>query len=181
MPSRKRRSLLPRRRRHDDEGEEDGSTAGDGQEYASSEGSLTSVADEGVDVSGDSADEGLAQSMPLPAKQPTSQDHVFQTTADTEAMLNGLKIQESTEHEEVHFDDAASQDIPRSRSQPIESTKYKTAGQKFPSNRKSYFLHDERADDPARPSQPRSRGRGRGFDNLGNRGYARRTRTVKVG
>ena len=44
MPGKKRQSLLPRRRRHDDEGEDDASVEGDAQEYASTAGSLTSDA-----------------------------------------------------------------------------------------------------------------------------------------
>jgi len=181
MPAQKRASLLERRRRHhDDEGEEDGSTVGDVQDAVSSEGSLTSGVDEDIDVSGDSADEGLASSMPLPAKQPPSQDpgdgsnrdQLFRTTADTEAMLNGLKLQEGLEHEELHSEDATLQDLPRSRSQPTEPTKYKTSSPTSPSNRKGHSIRREKFGEHAKELKPQSKARGRGTGNFGNRGYA---------
>ena len=63
MAGQKRKGLLPRRRRHDDEGEEDGSTAGDAPEYASTAGSMTTDAEEDGDVSNVSADEEAAPSV----------------------------------------------------------------------------------------------------------------------
>lgn len=180
MPPRKRRSLLARRRRHDDEGEDDGSAVGDVQEYATTEGSLTSGPEDDIDLSGESADEGLAQSMPLPTKSHSqdqskkhSKDPVFQITADTEAMLNGLKLSETIEHEELHFDDTISQEMPRSKSQPIESTKHKSAIQPPPpSTRKGYFLHDDRTGNQPNTLQPSYKGRNRMFSNFSNKGYA---------
>lgn len=111
MPSNRRRDPIPRRRRHDDDGEEDGSTAGDLQDYASSEGSLNTDVDEDGDVSIASGDDE-AQSIPSPAldKQslPQHADHEssFKTTAETEAMLHGLHIQDGEVVEQVNFEDA---------------------------------------------------------------------------
>lgn len=180
MAGHKRRSLLARRRRHDDEGEEDGSNAGDVLEYASTAGSLTTDAEEDGDVSNPSVDEDLAQSAapsPVITKHPEGQHaHTFKTTADTEAMLHGLKIKDDEDIEDLHYDNVAAvpsgrsaparqQPIQRSKSQPIEASKQDMGAQPLNPNRKGYFLHDDRTKDHADPAVFRGRGRGSGPPN----------------
>lgn len=175
MPSNKRRGPVPRRRRHDDDGEEDGSTAGDVQEYASSEGSVTSDVEDDGDVSAASVDEE-AQSVPSPIlekqqpQQNADQERHFKTTAETQAMLNGLKVQDGETVEELNFDDSA-----ESQNHPATSQPQRTSAPQS----KSQFGNAERSNNqnlppPSRgyaPHDDRFRGRGHGFPGPGTRGY----------
>ncbi|KAK5942903.1 hypothetical protein PMZ80_005469 [Knufia obscura] len=175
-----RRGLLPRRRRHDDE--EDGSTAGDAPAYASSEGSVTS--EEDGDVSGNSADEETTPSpvlnkQALPADATRSAE-TFKTTADTEAMVNGLKIQDGETVEELDFDAAvevdASQLQPppqpeqRSKSQPIQPKNQRIGSLQSTQPRKGYSMHDDRSKEQQYALPATSRGRGRGYGAPSHRG-----------
>lgn len=184
MPGHRRKGLLARRRRHDDDGEEDGSNAGDALEYASTAGSLVTDPEEDGEMSNASADEAFVRSSepsPAIAKEPKGRQKAnFEPTADTEAMLNGLKIKDNEEVEELNFDDtvavgtrnstASRQQHPlqRSKSQPIEPSKQHSTTQPFHPNRKGYFWHDDRTKDQV--NTPASRGRGRGFAPPSGRG-----------
>jgi len=181
MAAPKRRSLLPRRRRHD-EGEEDGSTVGDAPEYASSAGSVTS--EEDGDVSNISVDDDHARSTSSPtvAKQSLSvevsrPEQTFQTTADTEAMLNGLKIEDGAKVGELQFDEAvevenepSQQPEQRSRSQPTQPKNQRIGSLQTAHPRKGYSQHDDRSKDQQYALPPAPRGRGRGFPAPSNRG-----------
>ena len=175
MAALKRRSLLPRRRRHDDDGEEDGSVAGGLPEYASTTGSITS--EEDADVSNNSADNDHPQGMPstvLTKQSPdaSKSERAFKTTPDTEAMLNGLKIQDGEAVEELHFDEAVeesageilAQSEQRSKSQPIQPKNTRTGSLQHAQPRKGYSMHDDRSKEQhyALPTAPRGRGRGYG-------------------
>lgn len=186
MPSSKRRGPVPRRRRHDDDGEEDGSVAGDLQEYASSEGSVNTDVEEDGDVSAASVDEE-AQSTPSPVlekhqpPQRADQDAHFKTTAETEAMLHGLRIRDGEAVEEVNFDDFANtqdrarppqtQSTIRPQSKPQFGSFGRQAGQNVAYQARGVFSGDERARGPGDNGIPGARGRGRGFAGPNTRGY----------
>lgn len=176
MAAQKRRGLLPRRRRHDDEGEEDGSTAGDAPGYASSAGSITS--EEDGDVSNNSVDEEIAQPIPSPVRtqhEPPAgapgSEMAFKTTADTEAMLNGLRIHDGETVEELSFDEAAeehasqhrSQPEQRSKSQPIQPKNQRIGSLQNTQPRKGYSMHDYRSKEQQYALPPAPRGRGRAY------------------
>ena len=185
MPNHKRKGLLAQRRRHDDEGEEDGSTAGDLVDYASTAGSLSTYAEDDGDASHVSNDDAVVTSArsPVLAKPgPVSKSaQAFRTTTDTEAMMNGLKIADADDADEVlNFDEAdlgstaqstaSKRPQPaRTRSQPTESVKQRSNGQNLRSaGQNRYFLHDDRHRDQV--PQPPMRGRGRGFGPQHGRG-----------
>lgn len=170
MPSNKRRAPVPRRRRHDDDGEEDDSTAGDIQEYASSEGSVTSDVEEDGDISAASVDDE-AHSTPSPVlekqkpPQNAAQERHFKTTAETQAMLNGLKVQDGETVEVVNFDDSTQ---PGNYSAPSHAQRSSD-----PQRKPQFGNISQNAPPPSRgyaPNDDRFRGRGRGFPGSGTRG-----------
>ena len=168
MAAQKKRNLLPRRRRHDDEGEEDGSIAGDIPEYASSAGSVTS--EEDGDVSNNSVDDPKPTS-PTMTKQTqgdSNSEQIFKTTADTKAMLHGLRSGDGADVEELHFDETQDVNPPqpeqRSKSQPTQLKDQRVGSLQSAQPRKGYSMHDDRSKDQqyALPNAPRGRGRGHG-------------------
>lgn len=169
----KRNNLLPRRRRHDDEGEEDGSVNGDADRYASSEASLESGLDNDVDVSVDS-DEDNATSAASPVQ---SRSQPFATTADTTAMINGIKVAQGEKVEELQFDDtiarSASADVPKrptaQRTRSAQHTKQRGSVKPPTEPRKGYTFQDNRNSSPA-GQYINNRGRGRGYAGSSNRG-----------
>lgn len=185
MPSNKRRGPIPRRRRHDDDGEEDGSVAGELQEYASSEGSVNSDVEEDGDISAASVDDE-AQSTPSPVlekqqhPQDVGQDSHFKTTAETEAMLHGLQVQDGEVVEEVNFEDSTqAEDYPapsqtqqttRPQNRPQFGSIGKHAGQNAPTSGRGHALNDDRRG-VSDNSLAGTRGRGRGFAGSNPRGY----------
>lgn len=186
MSASKRRGPIPRRRRHDDDGEEDGSQAGDLQEYASSEGSVNTDVEEDGDISVASVDDE-AQSVPSPVleKQPhpqnvESESH-FKTTVETEAMLHGLRVQDGEEVEEVNFDDPAqsedlsvpsqTQTTSRSQSKQQLGSAGKHAAQSFQFPSRGHLLNDDRGRGSNNNGLAGPRGRGRGFAGPNTRGY----------
>lgn len=187
MPAHKRRGPIPRRRRHDDDdGEEDASLAGDTHEYASSEGSATTDAEDDGEMSVVSADDAV-HSTPSPiiskqhSKHEASREHQFKITADTEAMLNGLKLGDGETVEELDFEDpvhAENLDASPPPSQPAVSHKKlqpvragRPASQTVLPSRKSYFAAEDRPRHQAYVGQSGYRGRGRGFPETSTRGY----------
>lgn len=178
MPNNKRKGLLAQRRRHDDEGEEDGSATGDFVDYASTAGSLSTYAEDDGDASHVSNDDLAARSVRSPelAKQgPVSKSaQAFRTTADTEAMMSGLKIETADDSEVLNFDDATAGQAGRSadskrpqpartRSQPTESVKQRSNGQNLRNpTQNRYFLHNDRHREQIPSTAARGRGRGSG-------------------
>ncbi|KAK5081745.1 hypothetical protein LTR05_007881 [Lithohypha guttulata] len=165
MPGSKRKGLLPRRRRHDDEGEEEGSALGDVADYASTAGSLSTDAEEDGDVSNATDGEQSATISPVLLKK----EPMFATTTDTEAMLNGLKLSTDEKVEDSHFDDAGQTTASRltvqeTRSPPTNSSKQRSHGHPMTPQRKGYFLHDDRSKQQA--ALP-TRGYGRGYGSYG--------------
>lgn len=195
MPNHKRKGLLAQRRRHDDEGEEDGSTAGDLVDYASTAGSLSTYAEDDGDASHVSNDDAVVTSArsPVPAKPgPVSKSaQAFRTTTDTEAMMNGLKIAEADDADVLDFDEAdlgstaqstaSKRPQPsRTRSQPTESVKQRSNGQNLRSaGQNRYFLHDDRHQNQV--AQPSMRGRGRGFGPQHGRGGCVHSINISLG
>lgn len=161
MVGKKRQSLLPRRRRHDDEGEEDGSMEGEAPEYASTAGSL--ISDAGEDGASNATDEARA-STPSPVQ--IKQESSFHTTANTSAMLQGSSVKSDEHVEESHIDRAeaptqkARPDIQRSKSSPIQETGRRYHGLPTNMQRNKHTSRDERG---YLPTQMVGRGRGQPF------------------
>ena len=208
MPSVRHKNIVPSRRRRDDDDDEEGSVAADVEDDSLSEGSPTSNGDDDADVEGSEASEqeitresdvlptgvstngvGVAtdQSKLLEAKdrhsEPSS-NGVFKNSADTNAMLNGLKTASDADAvEEIQFEDTAA-DMPTSLLKPVqapsEGARQETPAERnrrehqeylkkrdenpaFVPNRGGFFLHDNRSAAPGMNGvRPFARGRGRG-------------------
>ena len=114
----------------------------------------------------------------------TSLNGVFKNSADTNAMLNGLKVHDGADAvEEIQFEDAAA-DIPTSSLKPVqapsEEIRQETLAERnrrehqeylkkrdenpaFVPTRGGFFLHDNRSAAPGTNGvRPFARGRGRG-------------------
>ncbi|KIW11254.1 hypothetical protein PV08_10554 [Exophiala spinifera] len=125
MPALRRKDLLSRRRRRADEGEDDGSIAGD-YDDSSSEDSAVSDGDdeaeaEGSESSGDEHEptksaagrkaiiteqENQRSAVNIPQESDATSNGAFTTSAETQAMLHGLGRQQHPEEmEQVDFDD----------------------------------------------------------------------------
>lgn len=117
MAPRRRPIGASRRKRRDDDGEDEGSLAGDLEDESSSEGSVDTNQDE--DEADAEGSENESEAVPATAKggqvngrnlrQPQrhsstspSKAGLKATVSDTEAMLNGLRI--SGDNDEVHLD-----------------------------------------------------------------------------
>jgi len=205
MPAPRRKNLLASRRRRHDDGEDEGSLVGDFEDDSLSEGSAVSNGDdeaevEGSDSSGDDHEPANNATLkPSTTAQPTdpgkdpvvslespsSQNGVFKTTADTEAMLHGLgQAQKSQGMEEIQFNDLplladdgstkAEVIVPRtprhetpaqrSRREHQEYIRQRNANPAFVPTRGGFFLHDDRNSTSNTPNaRPFVRGRGRGY------------------
>lgn len=215
MPAHRKRGLASSRRRVDDEGEED-----DEQDLNSdshSEGSILSGTED-LEISDmsevDEVEEqelkkhttpGVAAEVHVPATTfegdavpgsavardtPAEQQSSFTHTADTEAMMSGLKLEAGADDEEaIHFEEQGklAQDVvraeespavaipegPRQRSETLgqrrarEHEEYKAkreADPAFVPNRGGFFMHDQRHNQPGPGMQTQmGRGRGRGM------------------
>lgn len=207
------RRLAPRRRRADD-GEEEGSIVGDLDEDSLSEGSAISLGEEDGDAeASDASLEDERETAPdsrrrAPAAQSTqtvvAEDSppditasdksapTFPSSADNDAMLNGLKVPTAVDGaEELHFDEpnadggqleaesarptdpqtnapkAPRNETPaqRSRREHQEYLRQRNSNPAFVPNRGGFFLHDDRSSNAASfNARPAPRGRGRGFD-----------------
>lgn len=205
MGAPRRKNLVASRRKLDDDEEEDGSPAAGVEEDSSSEGSAISDADDDADAEGSDVTDaatpkrspvkrravvekqtddpnGRFEGLSAGAKQPTFDA----ATADTEAMLNGLRVSGKAEEAEgVHFDDLVRQpDIPQPRNPPPQDSpgferneslierrrreheeykKKRDADPAFVPNRGGFFMHDHRSVNPGQNGfRPSGRGRGRG-------------------
>lgn len=160
MPAKKRQSFLPRRRRHDDEGEEDASVDGEVQDYASTAGSAASDGEDGAS----NATEEQQTSTPSPTQ--VKQEAVFRTTADTSAMLRGLKIEDDEQIEDLHFDTAGISphqvrpNIQRSQSSPVQQPGRREHGHAADVQRREHSYRTERSHTE---TQGAGQGRGQAF------------------
>ena len=207
MGAPRRKNLIASRRRlEEDEEEEEGeSVAAVAEEDSSSEDSVISDADDDADAEGSDASD-TATPKRSPIKRRALADRLLDTAngtteeaaaasnklpftaamADTEAMMNGLKLSEGGEEvEEIHFDDlgphtgvipplgSTSNDQPtserteslveRRRREHEEYKKKRDADPAFVPNRGGFFMHDHRSAAPGQNGfRPSGRGRGRG-------------------
>jgi CASC3/Barentsz eIF4AIII binding len=125
MASNRAKKVVVSRRRREDEGEEEGSVAGDLEDDSLSEGSIISNGEDDADIEPSDISEDevvkVQQSGPAPAQlspslasthnvdEPNSQEmeSKFVTMSDTRAMMNGLKLSEAKDVPAVDFDEAA--------------------------------------------------------------------------
>ena len=197
--------IASRRRLEDDEEEEEDSVAAGVEEDSSSEGSAISDGDDDADAEGSDASD-TATPKRSPVKRRALTDRHSDTAngkmeeaaagskkppftaamADTEAMMNGLKLSGGAEEvEEIQFDDlgpqievlppqgSTSNDQPaserteslveRRRREHEEYKKKRDADPAFVPNRGGFFMHDHRSVAPGQNGfRPLGRGRGRG-------------------
>lgn len=206
----RRKNLITSRRPVEDEGEEEeGSVAAELGDDSMSEGSAISDADDDADAEGsdatdvdDSGSRGVSQTKPKEngyirqekssgeqEAKPSAKAPITAATADTEAMMNGMKISNETNGtEEISFEDMGENpELPppqepeaqnvsvagrqetlaeRRRREHEEYRKKRDADPAFVPNRGGFFMHDHRSA-ASGPSGFRlfgkGRGRGRGF------------------
>lgn len=192
MSAHPRKRVVPSRRRPQDDGEEELSLSGEVEDDSLSEGSALSNEYDDADGAGSEASveekEGPATSQPTENKshQPLAvgpqPDPVFRSTADTQAMLNGLKASGAgDEAEEIHFEDFTDHHVTgdkvpsideqagphdetpaeRSKREHQEYIKERDSNPAFVPNRGGFFLHDDRSG-PANGHAVRGHGRPRG-------------------
>jgi CASC3/Barentsz eIF4AIII binding len=124
MASNRVKKVVVSRRRREDEGEEEGSVAGELEDDSLSEGSIISNGDDDADIepSDISEEEAVKAHHPIqdPAQlspsvasthnldEPSAQEmeSKFVTMSDTTAMMNGLKVSEAKDVPVVDFDEA---------------------------------------------------------------------------
>ncbi|MCJ1397177.1 hypothetical protein MMC11_000369 [Xylographa trunciseda] len=210
MGAPRRKNLIASRRRVEDDEEEEGSVAAGVEEDSLSEGSAISDADDDADAEGSDTSD-LNSSKRSPAKRRnavekqvdeangkpvepapmTKSQPLTAATADTEAMMNGMKISGDTGTiEEIHFDDLGIQGeapqpqisagsdritservetlIERRRREHEEYKQKRDADPAFVPNRGGFFMHDHRSAAPGQNGfRPSGRGRGRGRGGFG--------------
>ncbi|KAG8529484.1 uncharacterized protein KY384_006121 [Bacidia gigantensis] len=195
MGAPRRKPLIKSRRVVEDEGEEEeGSAAAAVEEDSLSEGSIISDADDDADGEGsdeselDASREEVIRPTPLqnghhekseqvaPEQAPDATGTaLLNTSKDTEAMMNGLKISDNAETEGVDFDDLAQHQreesgishqesaIDRRRREHEEYRKKRDADPAFVPNRGGFFMHDHRSAGPGQNGfRPFGRGQMRG-------------------
>ena len=205
MGAPRRNNLITSRRRVDDDGgEEEGSVVAGAEDDSLSEGSAITDADDDADAEGSDASDidisrrrattksrsepdgrvevanGTVEGLAGPKKKPS----LTAATADTEAMMNGLRISgDVDEGEEMHFDDLGRQqeeiqasNVPdpttpaqpetlaeRRKREHEEYRKKRDADPAFVPNRGGFFMHDHRSSAPGQNGfRPFVKGRGRG-------------------
>ena len=183
----------------EEEGEEEGGTLQAPEDDSMSENSVGSDADDDADAeaSNDSGTElsakdhiptatvvnGHQEKLATSTSRHISSPPVSAlatTTADTEAMMNGLKISRDSEPEEIQFDDMnerpeAQQPLESQESQSIENPaerrrrehdeyrRRRDADPAFVPNRGGFFMHDHRSAGPGQNGfRPFGRGGARG-------------------
>ena len=210
MGAPRRKDIIISRRRVDDDGEEEGSVAAGIEDDSLSEGSIISDADDDADAEGsDVSETGTPRRRPAKARSDPS-NHVEEANgkieepatsvkkqpvtaamADTEAMMNGMKISgDVDEAEAIHFDDIGQQSekqpsqagptpkdsattrtetlVERRRKEHEEYKKKRDADPAFVPNRGGFFMHDHRSAAPGQNGfRPSIRGRGRGRGGIG--------------
>ena len=210
MGAPRRKNLIPSRRRLEDDEEEEESIAAGVEEDSLSEGSAISDADDDADAEGsDTSDLGTSKRSPtkrrnVVEKQLDEADGKFDepastaknqpltaAMADTEAMMNGMKISADVDAVEgIHFDDLGIEGeaqrhqtstglgqtsseraktlIERRRREHEEYKQKRDADPAFVPNRGGFFMHDHRSAAPGQNGfRPSGRGRGRGRGGFG--------------
>jgi hypothetical protein len=208
MAPHRRRNLVASRRRVDDEGEdEEGSLVGDVDDDSLSEGSVITNPEDDADGegSGTSEDEALSPKEPIKVnghtnglateskgsesvKPAMSAKGAFPVAAtDTDAMMNGLRIDDQESTTAIEFDDmtadmdtAATTSKAKSPTPPAEDGRQETLGERrrreheeykkkrdtdpaFVPNRGGFFMHDSRsAESGSNGFRPPIRGRVKG-------------------
>jgi hypothetical protein len=205
MPPQRRKDPVSARRRVRDDGEDEGSVVNEAIDDSLSEGSIPSDAEDAdaddsdlsdSDVKGATASvvrpvrsNGSATKAPVdlssdqetkaPLKRSSSEPLTFETTKETEAMLNGLKIsQDDSKGDAIEFEssenvvsDDAQKETPRARPETLidrrrrEHEEYKKKRDSDPAfipTRGAFFMHDSRHGGPGGMFRGAGRGRGRG-------------------
>lgn len=124
MASNPRKKVVASRRRREDEGEEEGSVAGDLEDDSLSEGSIISNGDDDADVEPSDMSEDEVAKAQYTEENPTQpnppspkavnhkatnvkeMDSNFVTSSDTAAMMNGLNLAKGKDVPAVEFDEA---------------------------------------------------------------------------
>ena len=174
MSSRPRKRAVPLRRRTDDEGDEEHSPKAEFEDDSLSDISALSNEDEDAvgeisDASGEANDPQpalmVADAPPSTVKSPIAPDEkIFKSTADMEAMMNGVKESAPGEEtQEIRFDsmnaehataldthsadEKIGQQVETSADQPKTHQDYirqRDSNPAFVPNRGGFFLHDDR-------------------------------------
>ena len=207
MGAPRRKNIITSRRRVDDDGEEEGSIAEGIEDDSLSEGSAISDADDDADAEGsDGSDIEASRRKSTKSKldsdsRPEVANGILDrsvgskkkppltaATADTEVMMNGLRISgDVDEGEEMHYDDMGQQQeiletqevrsqdlsaapqsetlVDRRRREHDEYKKKRDADPAFVPNRGGFFMHDHRSAPGQNGFRPLIRGRGRGRGN----------------
>lgn len=213
MPDGHRKRVVPRRRRRQDDGEEEGSVIAEFEDDSVSESSILSDGEE--DADGEASDISLedddpehppaapsqAKSLNTVASVATGQNGnhkpgtlngAFSHSADTLAMMNGLKPTATGNQEEVHFDDTMAPQTPQhapteSASAPArqetaidrpkrahqEPLKRRSSNPASVPTRGGFFLHDLDRSSASRDQHTRPPGRTRGKSPLNGGAYSR--------
>ena len=199
-----KRSIVPRRRRADDDADEASVHGEADDESVSDESVLSDVVDghdsddedEDLEVTKSRDDAKAATAPPLasPTAEGTASVPTFTTSAETTAMMNGLKLaDEQKEEPELQFEattesraeDAdslhATKEIPtaparenlaqKARREHQEYLKERDSNPAFVPNRGGFFLHDDRSSGTPGWVRPFGRGRGRGYGGVVPNGY----------
>ena len=210
MGTPRRKNLVSSRRRVDDDGEEEGSVVAGMEDDSLSEGSIISDADDDADAEGSDASDADVLRRRVTTKSRSDHENHLEVangkvqgpseikkpsstaaTADTEIMMNGLRISgDVDEGNEIHFDNIRQQQEASSarsisaqnptgsiRSETIaerrkreheEYRKKRDADPAFVPNRGGFFMHDHRSAASGQNGlRPFGRGRGRGRGNNG--------------
>ena len=192
MGAPRRRNIIKSRKRVQEDGEEEGEAAQTVEDDSMSENSVGSDADDDADAeaSDDSSTEASVKGVPpivnghrkklaKSPPRPVSIQPGLTATADTEAMLNGLKISPDSETEEIQFDQtqrieeqqahenqpssSLENPIERRRREHEEYRKRRDADPAFVPNRGGFFMHDHRTTGPGQNGfRFPGRGAGRG-------------------
>lgn len=187
----RRNHIVARRRRPEDQGEEEAGSIGEELDDSLSEGSVLTIPEddadgEGSDLSEDERDTTTSTKAEKPGGQvngngkhrsktdPPTDAAFGSKVADTEAMMNGMKISASTDAaEEIHFDEMGADHettkektappkvqqpqrretfAERKRREHEEYIKERNENPAFVPTRGGFFLHDKRSESGYRPS-----------------------------
>lgn len=203
MPSQRRRDLVSARRRTRDDGDDDASVINETIDDSLSEGSIPSDAEDADADDSDLSENDVkharegnirtgrsnrsAKQAPEPGadvatktlKRSSSEPMSFESTKETEAMLNGLSLsQDDSKVDTINFDNTnnvaageSSQKPPKDKSETLgdrrrrEHEEYKQKRDSDPAfipTRGAFFMHDQRHGGPGGMFRGAGRGRGRG-------------------
>jgi len=197
MPSQRTKDVIRQRRRVHDDGDDEGSIITEAIDDSQSEASLPTDADDDADADYSDLSEADTHPVPVVAPQPTDatsissthpprpsspspQEQQFETTRDTEAMLNGITTAPAPADVDALDFDALRLATPDASAAPTTANKPETISDKrrrehdeykkkrdsdpaFIPTRGAFFMHDQRTSSPgANNFRGFGRGRGRG-------------------